>query len=276
MEKENEIDFVAIFWIIWRQKLLVVTCALIAGVIAVVLAFRAIPIYHAEVVVTEVRDTALGGGSSIASQFGGLASLAGVNINANGPSLENKAVLESRGLVEEFVRRNGIVPLMNIDPRLPNPLWFAVVRFKKDVLDMRDDKMKGTTTITMDWPDPAVAAQWANGFVALANALLRERAVQDSTRNITFLNKQVAQTNVLEVQHAMFQLIESQTKTLMLATGRVEYAFTVVDPAVAPQVRASPRRTLMVFSGLIIGGILGSIAAIILNIRSKRADVSPN
>jgi uncharacterized protein involved in exopolysaccharide biosynthesis len=276
MEKGSEIDFVAIFWIVWRRKLLIAIVALIVGLAALVSALRATPIYRAQVVITEVRDTALGGSGSLANQLGGLASLAGVNINGGGPSLENKAVLESRGLIEEFIKRNGIVPLMKINPTLPNPLWFAVEKFKKNVLDMRDDKLKGTTIITMDWTDATVAAQWANSFVALANALLRERAVLDSSRNIDFLNKQITQTNVLEVQHAMFQLIESETKTLMLATGRVEYAFTVVDPAVPPQVRASPRRTLMVLSGLLIGGILGSIAAIILNLRSKRTVVPLN
>ena len=183
----------------------------------------------------------------------------------------------ARGLIEEFIKRNDIVPLMHINPKLPDPLWFAVEKFKKNVLDMRDDKLKGTTYITMDWTDAKVAAQWANNFVALANALLRERAVQDSTRNIEFLEQaDYVQTNVIEVQHAMFQLIESETKTLMLATGRVEYAFTVVDPAVAPAVRSSPRRTLMVLSGLLIGGILGAITAIILNLRTRRALVPLN
>jgi uncharacterized protein involved in exopolysaccharide biosynthesis len=276
MEKQGEIDFVAIFWIVWRRKILVIIFALVVGVAALVYALRATPIFRAQVVITEVRDTALGGSGGLASQLGGLASLAGVNINGEGPTIENKAVLESRGLIEEFIKRNNIVPLMHINPKLPDPLWFAVEKFKKNVLDMRDDKLKGTTYITMDWTDAAVAAQWANKFVALANALLRERAVQDSTRNIDFLNKQITQTNVIEVQHAMFQLIESETKTLMLATGRVEYAFTVVDPAVAPAVRSSPRRTLMVLSGLLIGGIFGAIAAIILNLRARRTVVPLN
>jgi len=276
MEKANEIDFVAIFWIVWRRKLLVSAVAIVSGLVAVYLAFTAIPIYRATVVVTEVHDVALGGANSLSSQLGGLASLAGVNIGANGPNVENKAVLESRGLIEEFVKRNDIVPLMKINAKLPNHPWFAVEQFKRNVLDLRDDKMKSTTTVTIDWTDPAVAAQWANGFVALANELLRNRAVRESTQNIGFLNKQIAQTSVVEVQRVMFNLIETETKKLMLATGRTEYAFAVVDPAVPPAVRVSPRRTLIVLSGLLIGGVLGSIVAMILNFRSNRAAVRPN
>jgi len=276
MEKETDVDFVAIIGIVWRRKLIVGAFALIGGLVAAFFGLTAIPLFRAEVVITAAHDTALGASGSLASQLGGLASLAGVNLGAKGPDVENKAMLESRYLIEEFVKRNGIVPLMNISPSLPNPLWFAVERFKANVLGISEDKMKGTTTISIDWTDPVVAAQWANGFVALANKLLRDRAVQESTRNIAFLNGQIAQTNVVEVERVIASLIESETATLMLAHGRREYAFTVVDPAVPPQVRASPRRTLMVLSGLIIGGVLGSIAAIILNFRKKRAAASPS
>jgi LPS O-antigen subunit length determinant protein (WzzB/FepE family) len=106
-----------------------------------------------------------------------------------------------------------------------------------------------------------VASRWANDFVGLANTLLRERAIQESTRNIEFLNKQLAQTTVVEIQHVMNQLLENETKNLMLAHGRLDYAFTVVDPAVPPEQRFSPRRTLMVISGLFIGGFFGSLIA---------------
>jgi len=129
-----------------------------------------------------------------------------------------------------------------------------VERFRKSVVALIDDKIKGTTTITMDWRDPAVAARWANDFVGLANELLRGRAIDESTRNLEFLNQQLAQTNVVEIQQAIYRLIEGETKSLMLAHGRVEYAFTIVDPAVPPEVRVSPRRALMVISGLVIAG----------------------
>jgi LPS O-antigen subunit length determinant protein (WzzB/FepE family) len=59
----------------------------------------------------------------------------------------------------------------------------------------------------------------------------------------------------------MYNLIENETKTLMLANARSEYAFTLVDPAVTPEVRIRPRRTLMVLIGLLVGGLLGMVIA---------------
>jgi uncharacterized protein involved in exopolysaccharide biosynthesis len=276
MEKDNEIDVASLFWTVWDQKYLVLAFSLLAGVIAAILALRAVPMYRAQVIVTQVRDTGMGAGGSLMGQLGGLASIAGLNLNSSGQEAERPAVLESRGLVEAFVKRYDLAPLINGNSNLKNPLWFAVERFRKNVLDLHEEKLKDTITITIDWSDPVVAARWANDFVGLANELLRARAIQESTRNIEYLNKQLVQTNVVEIQHAMYALIEAETKSLMLAHGRVEYAFTIVDPAVPPEVRFSPRRTLMVISGLFIGGFAGSIVAWARKAIRRRPSIAAN
>ena len=99
------------------------------------------------------------------------------------------------------------------DSKKPPSMWLAVKNFKEDVLTIRDDKRTGLLTIDVDWKDPAVAAQWANGFVALANERIRTRAIDQATRNIEFLNKQIPQTSVVEVQRSIYNLIENETKT---------------------------------------------------------------
>jgi uncharacterized protein involved in exopolysaccharide biosynthesis len=261
MEKDNEINVVNLFWTVWDQKYLVLAISLLCAGFAAYLALKAVPIYRAQVVITQVHETGMGAGGSLMNQLGGFASIAGLNLNSAGQEAERTAVLESRGLIEAFVKRYDLTPIITGNANLPNPLWFAVEGFRKNVIDLHEEKLKDTITITVDWSDPVVAARWANDFVALANEQLRSRAIEESTRNIEYLNKQLPQTNVVEIQHAIYALIEAETKSLMLAHGRVEYAFTIVDPATPPQVRFSPRRTLMVISGLFIGGFLGSIIA---------------
>jgi uncharacterized protein involved in exopolysaccharide biosynthesis len=144
----------------------------------------------------------------------------------------------------------------------PPSLWFAVNAFREKVLAIVDDDDRGTTTIEMKWTDPKLTARWANEFVALANQLIRTRALDESSRNIKYLNDQIAKTNVVEIQRVMYNLIENETKTHMLANGRQEYAFTVVDPAVVPERRIWPRRTLMVLTGGVLGVVLGVILAL--------------
>ena len=91
------------------------------------------------------------------------------------------------------------------------------------------------------------------------------RAREDAQRNVDYLNEQVAKTGVVELRRVLYNIIESETKTLMLANARVEYAYTVVDPAVVPAQRVSPKRTLMVASGFLIGMVVGVLTAWIRN-----------
>ena len=51
----------------------------------------------------------------------------------------------------------------------PLTLWHAVKRFRELVLTIREDDANGITTVSIEWTDPAVAARWANDYVALAN-----------------------------------------------------------------------------------------------------------
>jgi uncharacterized protein involved in exopolysaccharide biosynthesis len=262
---DNDFDFIDLCRVVWAQKRLVAATTGIGVLIALVLAITAVPSYRAEVVVTIVEDSSIGGAHSLASQFGGLASIAGVNLGTGGPEREHQAVLESRHLIEEFVKTNGVLQALQRDAKQPPRVWLAVEKFRRNTLKITEEKLKGTTTVSIEWTDPAIAARWANAFVALANELVRTKAREDSSRNIDYLNQQVAKTNVVELQRVMYNLIESETKTLMLANARSEYAFTVVDPAAVPEVRVSPRRTLMVATGLVIGLLVGVFIAWLRN-----------
>jgi uncharacterized protein involved in exopolysaccharide biosynthesis len=148
------------------------------------------------------------------------------------------------------------------DSRGPRTLWYAVSAFKKKVLDVDEDRKNSVTTVSIYWSDPKEAALWANNYVALSNEVIRNRAAADSRRNIEYLTEQIKQTSSVEVQHAMYSLIESETKNLMLAEKRDDYAFSVIDPAEPPELKASPKRTIIVLSGLVGGLFAGVLIAL--------------
>jgi uncharacterized protein involved in exopolysaccharide biosynthesis len=259
----DELDLVGFIKLLWRHKLMVSLACLLCGVTAVVLALVIKPIFRAEVVVTEVRNRDMSGGGGLATELGGLATLAGVDLaSATGMGQEATAVLNSHHLVEEFVKRNNLMPMLLRHSKKAT-LWLATQKFKEGVMVIRKDSRKGVITVDIEWTDPVTAAYWANGFVALANELIRQRAVEEASRNIAYLDGQLARTNDVELRKIIYNLIESQTKTLMLANGRIEYAFEVVDAAVPPERKTRPHRTLMVLVGLAVGLTLGMSAAVI-------------
>jgi len=259
---ENEIDLIGLWWIVWDRRVLVATITVLCTLVALVIALTATPLYRASVVMTETADTGLGAAESgMSGQLGGLASLAGLALGAGGQHPERQAVLRSRHLVEEFVAKPDVLPYLLAGAKPGQSLWLTVERFRKSVLDIEEDKLKDTTTVTMDWADPAIAARWANEFVALGNQLLRNQAIEDATRNVAYLEDQVQRTHSLDIQRVMYNLIEQETQRLMLARGRTDYAFTVADPAVKAEVRVSPKRTLLVLSGITAGFLLGCYVA---------------
>jgi uncharacterized protein involved in exopolysaccharide biosynthesis len=267
----DDIDFARIWRVIRASRYLVLAVTVVCTAIALVIALKTTPIFRAETVVTSARNGNLGGQSG--GQLGGLAniaSLAGVNLDSGSSAdREAKAVLQSRSLVQEFIARNDLIKVLRPQASTPPPtMWLAVKDFKEGVLSIRDDKRSGLLTIDVDWEDPVVAAKWANAFVALANERLRSRAIDEATRNIAFLNAQIPQTSVVDVQRAIYNLIESETKTLMLANVKMEFAFTVIDPAVPPEHKFRPKRSLYVLFGLFMGFAIGVLAAYV---RSARA-----
>ena len=223
-DNDDGIELVVLWRMLWRYRFLIGSTTILAGIAAVILALVVTPIYRAEVVLTEVRDGGMSGATSLANQLGGLAGLVGVSLTTGSPNGDARATLESCRLAEEFIKHHSLLDALFEDSREPPTLWLGVLRLRDGVLSIGEDRRRGTLIVAIQWTDPKIVADWANEFVALANELIRTRAIGDSTRNIAYLNKQIERTNVMEVQRVMYNLIETETKNLMLANARLEYA----------------------------------------------------
>ncbi|HLA73895.1 MAG TPA: Wzz/FepE/Etk N-terminal domain-containing protein [Steroidobacteraceae bacterium] len=257
----STINLVSVLEVLWRYRLLVAICGFGLAAIATYLALTTEFVYRAEVVITPVRQDDGNDLGGLASRIGGLASLAGINLQGNSSGPEALAMLRSRHLAETFIARGKLTRQILRNARKQS-LWLAVDQFRRTVVVVRQDKENGTTIVSVQWRDPKEAALWANQYVALANEILRNRALEDASRNIKYLNEQINKTQVVDIQRVMYGLVENETKKQMLASTRAEYAFTVVDPAVTPEERIWPRRAIMVLSGGVLGGILGALIAL--------------
>ena len=270
---EDEIDFMAILKVLLNYKYVIVAISILCGLIAVLYALTATQIFRGEAVVSEISESGgsgLGGAAALASQLGiGLGGNVGQSNSTAPPA---RAILKSRNLAEEFIKRHNLQSevLSSSVIAIKNPPWFAVKRFREDILFISEDLRSGLITVRIDWTDPMTAARWANDFVALANELIRNRALEDAKRNIAYLNEQIKQTNIVELQRIMYNLIENETQIVMMANARTEYAFAVVDPAVPPELRHSPARTFIVLFGSALGFLIGIIASFLYNMILKR------
>ena len=124
-------------------------------------------------------------------------------------------------------------------------------------------------TLSISWRDPEIAAQWANDLVKQLNEQLREQAIQDSKKRVGYLEKELAKTTLKDMREVLYSLLESEKQKAMLANVNEDFALEVIDPAVAPQVRETPKRKLIVGIGCVCGGFLGIFAVFFLQFLEK-------
>jgi uncharacterized protein involved in exopolysaccharide biosynthesis len=245
-----------------------------AGVAAVVMPKK----YEATIVVAPAESRSIGGGlDSLASQFGGIASIAGLSMGGDSRKSEAIATLQSEVLARAYVEKKNLLPVLFADKwdasagkwrdqapdRIPT-LWKASQLIDKTIRSVTENPKTGLATVTITWTDPKLAAEWANDLVTATNDHMRGKAVVQIDRNIEFLKQQAAATDIAEVRSAIYSILESEIKNAMLARGTDEYALKVIDPAVPPERHSSPRLSIWVIVAL-LGGLTVAVLFVLLS-----------
>jgi len=262
-----------------RGKVLYISLTLAFAVVAGVAGKLAPKKYTAATVVSPVLESPggnqLGGGiSSLMSQFGGLASLAGLSVSGDTRRQETLAVLQSQALTERYIQENNLLPILfankwdeqnkrwkTTDPQKTPTLWKGNEFFKKRVRTLSGDTKPGLVTLSITWTDPHLAARWANDLVRETNGYLRAKAIDESERNIAYLQDQASKTDVVGVKQAIYTIMQSEINKAMLARGSAEYALKVLDPALPPELPSSLGGTMWGLIGLFSGLLLSVLIA---------------
>lgn len=285
-----------------RQRRLILASVAVTTFIGLLFAVLATPLYTASVIVRPLEVEEGSALSTLSSQFGGAAALAGIDLGGSGSDRdEYLAILRSRTLGERFITAYKLKPELfperwdaaagrwkEGEPGLPGrmaravsrglaaisgdrgwrergpapTLWDAYKIFDEDVRKVSEDRDTGMVTLSIEFTDPERAAEWANAYVAMANEMIRTDTVAEATRALDYLNAEVDKATVAGLRDTIYRVIEGQLKKIMLANARPDYAFKVVDKAVVPQEKSYPKRALIVILAFMLGGILGIFGAL--------------
>jgi hypothetical protein len=122
---------------------------------------------------------------------------------------------------------------------------------------------KGFVTVSITHYSPSVARDWVLLIVNSVNDAVRARDVEEAENSIAFLNEQRQKTSLVSLSEVFADLIEQQTKTVMLAAASDEYVFQIIDPPVAPELKSEPSRLLICILGVLFGGLLAVVYVLI-------------
>lgn len=276
---DEQLDVLSALILRWR---FVTLTALICALLAAAAGWLMTPIYRAQVLFSVSSEEEQNELTRLVGSVSSFATLAGLGTALTASRREESlAVLRSREFTEGFIRDNNLLPVIFedrwdartqrwSDEDVPS-LWEANRIFDQDIRTIREDKITGLVTLSIDWHDPAVASQWANELVQRADKLLRQLDISEAERSLKYLEAEADKTSVVGIQQAIYRLTEEQIKRIMLAKVRDEFAFKIIDPSAPPDEDdfVKPNRPAFVLVGLLLGLLLGGMGAVLLTGRSK-------
>jgi len=250
----------------------VAAAALASLFLGAVYAFLAPSWYRADLVLFPVARQSAGSGFA---QISGLASMAGVDIPGAAGS-EPIAVLRSKSFARDFITSEDLMPILyardwdssrrtwkrKIIGNAPD-LRDAAEYFDKEILGVIEDKKTGLVTISLRWKDPELAARWANVLTKRLNDRLRARAISQASMTMEYLQKEMIDASVISLQSAIGRVLDAELQKMAFARANEQFAFRVVDEAVAPLHRQSPRRIVLIALSLIFGAIIGVMIVLV-------------
>ncbi len=284
---DDEINLLDYWRILMRFKWLIVFSTVLAASISIAIALQTTPVYRAEATLATVGEEQSSGLAALSGQFGGLASLAGVNLGGGGGKTEEAiATLESRIFSNAFIQEEQLMPILFADmwdaqtktwlveneDEIPTEL--DAYKLFNDIRSITADKTSGMYTLAFEWHDPVMAADWANKIVQRINAHQKQAAIGEAKKSIEYLKNQLMETSVVEMRQAIFRLVEAQTKNIMLANVRDEFVFKVIDPAVVTEKPIKPKKRLMAVLGTMVGFMLGVFLAFFVAFIKKQKELA--
>ena len=290
------IDLYKILSVLWAQKSLILISTFMAFITAMFVSLSIPNTYRSEALLAPVSSDTDGLGG-LASQFGGLASLAGVSLpgGSDDKITMGLEVLKSRKFFANLIEKYDVlVPLMAaeawdaennqllIDSKVYDKeagLWLRDVKAPRkkepsvqeayDVflqkMKIQEDKETGFIRLSIEHYSPYIAKNWVDMLIFEINETVREQDLSQAERSIAYLHEQIKSTPLAELQAGFFELIQSQTETIMLAKASPEYIFKTVDPAIVPELKAKPQRALICVLGVLLGGMFGVFIVLVRN-----------
>ena len=252
---DDEIDLRELFATLWAGKWLIILVTIIFAAGGVAYALYKPDIFQSSVL---LAPTDGGGASGLSGQLGGLASLAGVNIGQDSSSNTAiaKEVLQSRAFLAGFINRHELaVPLLGTagwnlresrwtyDLEVYNPDtekwglddegqslkptdWDLVKTFKGNHLSVSENSDNGMITVSVKSQSPIAAKNWAEWLVRDINEHMRDQDIEEAEASIDYLESKLNETSIAGMQQVFYQLIESETRTVMLANAQKEYVLS--------------------------------------------------
>ena len=291
---DDEIDLRELFGALWRGKIVIMLCVIMAIVLA---AFHLRTVERAYTVRYVFAPIESDNSKPDLGGLGGFASLAGISLpsSTSGDFLKFKFLLTSEEVATQILKNDKLkksifasewdaagasfrkppdsprAPYIRAVKKLltgqdasdyvePNAARLSEWLSKK--ITTSEDRETGFLTLAAETPEPELIKEVISRATEETDRLLKDRFIASAEQTISFYHRQLAQARAREYREALAKLIATEDRKLMLAS---KGSYFVAEPVTEPYVSinpTSPKASLVLALSVVLGSFFG--AALIL------------
>jgi len=281
-EVNTELNLNKIISTLWAQKLMIIGFSLFFAILSIFYSLSLPNIYTSQVILTpsdkqEVKRS---------SNFGGL-SLPGLGVSSSGSANEAKIaviIMNSWKFSEDLIRQNAIERalyasigwdekndklifdsnILNIERNewIDQPTSWELYQKLQSQVSITHDAMDSFIFISMQSYSPRISKKFVDLFKQSINSHMRERQISESSKNLEYLNIQLKKTQNSDIRKGLFSLIQEEQRKIMLAEANPEYSFITVSESMIPEIKSSPKRSIIVLSIFFFSFLVSCLAAL--------------
>ena len=135
----------------------------------------------------------------------------------------------------------------------------------KNVFSIEQNDKNNFIKLNITYFSPFLAQEWATWLIEDINNHMRNIDLNEAQNSINYLNKALLETESKELESLIYNLIETNIKKIMLTKSREDYVFKVIDPAIAPEMKSSPMRFLIIVMSSVFGFFVGVFVVLTKN-----------
>ncbi len=289
---DDEITLRDLFLKVWRSKwVILATMAVAVGLVSVWMKTTE-PLYTASMLVAPAGATSGGGLGSRLSQYGGLASLAGIEL----PSAETvspfdqfsevvtsvtvaKRLQDKYGVLQKLFERTWDAGNMRWVPpegpvatakgwmrgffNLPSwtpPSTKSLAEYLGDKLGISEIAKTGMRRITFQHEDSEFAVQLLRWIHEESDQLIREETQERTTRQIEYIERKLATVRITEHRQSLTLLLSDQEKQMMMTQVDLPFAARIIDPPTVSEMPTWPKPFLF----LVLAAMAGFFVSVFL------------
>lgn len=245
--------------------------------------------------------------ASMASQFSGLAAIAGVTVSGSDEISNSEIALEVLKSKDFFLRLyehpEFLLNLMAYDSFDPlsklstyknkeydviNNKWVRNVSYPKEVIPsineaykqffkenflISKDETSGIITLSVIHESPFIAQEWLNFIIFNINDFMRNIEVSRAQKALDFLKTQMSTSANSELLKVLANMAEAKYQTIMLSEVSDEFVFRTIQKPSFSNFKKSPNRAYLAVFFSLFAVIFFSSFALIAASYNKKIDI---